>query len=85
MEQRADNIPVDFPLRGDWIALDALLKATGLAPSGGAAKALIAGGAVRVNGAVETRRGRKLRAGDVVELADGPPQRVRVAAAAAGG
>jgi zinc protease len=31
---------IDFPLRGDHIALDALLKATGLAGSGGAAKVL---------------------------------------------
>lgn len=59
---------LDFALRGDHITLDALLKATGLADSGGAAKALIADGGVRVNGAAETRRGRKLRAGDVVTL-----------------
>ena len=58
---RADAI--DFPLRGDHIALDSLLKATGLAASGGGAKVLIASGGVRVNGATETRRGRKLRAG----------------------
>ena len=61
---------IDFPLRGDHIALDALLKATGLAGSGGAAKVLIASGGVRVNGAAETRRGRKLRAGDQVAVGD---------------
>ena len=60
---------MDFPLRGEHITLDALLKATGLADSGGGAKQLIAGGAVQVNGEVETRHGRKLRAGDAVELA----------------
>jgi ribosome-associated protein len=65
-------------LRGEHITLDALLKATGLAGSGGAAKVLIADGAVRVNGEVETRRGRKLRAGDEVMLA---AVRVRVEAA----
>lgn len=65
---------IDLPLRAGHITLEALLKATGLA-GGGAAKALIADGAVQVNGATETRRGRKLRAGDVV-LAGG--QRVRV-------
>jgi ribosome-associated protein len=59
---------VDFPLRGEHIALDALLKASGLVPSGGAAKGLIAGGGVRVNGQPETRRGRKLRAGDQVAV-----------------
>ncbi|WP_425256562.1 RNA-binding S4 domain-containing protein [Rubrivivax sp. RP6-9] len=71
----------DFPLRGDYITLDALLKAAGLAHSGGAAKLLIADGALQVNGAVETRRGRKLRAGDVVAL--GAVQ-LRVVGAAAG-
>ena len=57
-------------LRGEYITLDALLKATGLAPSGGAAKVMIAEGAVQVDGAVETRRGRKLRAGMVVAVGD---------------
>jgi ribosome-associated protein len=65
-------------LRGEHITLDALLKATGLAGSGGAAKVLIADGLVRVNGEVETRRGRKLRAGDEVMLA---AARVRIEAA----
>jgi ribosome-associated protein len=59
---------LDFDLRGEYITLDALLKVTGLAGSGGAAKGLIAEGAVRVNGEVETRRGRKLRPGDEVAL-----------------
>ncbi len=57
-----------FDLRGDHITLDALLKATGLAHSGGGAKVLIADGQVQVNGEVDTRRGRKLRAGDEVVL-----------------
>ena len=58
----------EFALRGDHIALDALLKATGLASSGGEAKQRVLGGEVRVNGATELRRGRKLRAGDEVVL-----------------
>ncbi len=58
----------NFALRGDHITLDALLKATGLAGSGGAAKALIATGQAQVNGQPETRRGRKLRPGDTVVL-----------------
>jgi ribosome-associated protein len=41
-----------------------------LAASGGAAKVLIASGGVRVNGEAETRRGRKLRAGDEVAVGD---------------
>jgi len=59
---------VDFPLRGEFITLDALLKATGLADSGGGAKMLIAQGRVQVDGREELRRGAKLRAGQVVAL-----------------
>lgn len=68
---------LNFVLRGEHITLDALLKATGLAPSGGAAKVLIAEGGARVNGETETRRGRKLRAGDEVAVGEA---RVRIAA-----
>lgn len=66
-------------LRGDFIPLDALLKATAIAPSGGAAKLMIAEGQVRVDGVVERRKTCKLRAGQVVEAAG---QRVQVAPAA---
>ena len=69
---------IDFSLRGEHITLDALLKATGLASSGGEAKVYITQGQVRVNGDAELRRGRKLRAGDVVQLAG---RQVRVHAA----
>ena len=61
---------VTFELRGDFIALNALIKATGLADSGGAAKGLVTEGEVRVNGEVETRRRRKIRAGDRIVLGD---------------
>ena len=69
---------VDFDLRGEYIALAALLKASGIAASGGAAKALLAEGNVRVNGEPESRRGRKLRDGDEVTVDE---QRVRVRSA----
>ncbi len=49
------------------IRLDQLLKLRGAAESGGQAKAMVQGGMVKVNDEVETRRGRKLRAGDKVE------------------
>jgi ribosome-associated protein len=52
---------------GDYIELDRFLKLAELVSTGGEAKHLIRGGLVQVNGEVETRRGRKLRAGDVVE------------------
>jgi len=60
--------PIAFDLRGDHITLDALLKASGLAGSGGEAKMLIQQGGVLVNGEVDLRRGRKLRAGDEVAV-----------------
>lgn len=50
------------------IQLDQFLKWWNLAESGGRAKLLIQSGEVRVNGEVETRRGRKLKNGDVVEV-----------------
>ncbi|HZT55629.1 MAG TPA: RNA-binding S4 domain-containing protein [Burkholderiaceae bacterium] len=59
---------IDFALRGDHIALDALLKATGLAPSGGIAKAMVADGLVQVDGRDELRKTCKIRAGQVVSL-----------------
>ena len=52
--------------RGGMIRLGQLLQVAGLAESGGEAKALLATGAVRVNGEPENRRGRQLVPGDVV-------------------
>jgi len=46
------------------------LKAASLVGSGGEAKVLIQAGEVSVNGEVETRRGRRLEEGDVVEVGD---------------
>ena len=59
---------IDFELRGDFIPLDALLKATGLAGSGGGAKAMVASGAVQVDGRDESRKTCKIRAGQVVSV-----------------
>jgi ribosome-associated protein len=52
------------------MTLGQALKASDVVGSGGEAKAVIQGGEVRVNGEVETRRGRKLREGDLVEVGD---------------
>jgi ribosome-associated protein len=60
---------IEFELRGDYITLDALLKATGLAPSGGIAKMMVADGLVQVDGRDELRKTCKIRAGQVVSLA----------------
>jgi ribosome-associated protein len=57
----------DVTIAGDMIRLGQLLKLAGIADSGGAARELVRDGEVRVNGEVETRRGRQLRSGDVVE------------------
>lgn len=66
---------IDFELRGEYITLDALLKATGLAGSGGNAKQMIISGQVQVDGQVELRRGCKLRAGQVAAV---PGARIHV-------
>ena len=52
----------------EYIKLDSFLKAVNAVGSGGEAKIRIADGEVLVNGEIETRRGRKLRPGDAVEL-----------------
>ena len=52
------------------ITLGQALKASDIVGSGGEAKVLIQAGEVLVNGEVETRRGRKLVPGDVVEVGD---------------
>ncbi len=67
---------IDFELRGEHITLDALLKATGVSSSGGAAKALVAAGGVQVDGRDELRKTCKIRAGQVVAVAG---RRIKVA------
>ncbi len=52
----------------DTLSLNDALKLSGLAETGGRAKLLIQSGQVKVNGEVETRRKRKIRAGDVIEV-----------------
>jgi len=61
---------LDFRLERDFIELNQLLKLAGLCDSGGAGKALVASGAVRVDGVVEMRKTCKIRAGQRVELDD---------------
>lgn len=53
-------------LREEFIKLGQALKAAGLVDSGVEAKEVIMDGLVKVNGETDTRRGRKLYAGDVV-------------------
>ena len=59
----------DVPIDEDGIKLGQFLKLANLIESGGEAKQVLAGGIVRVNGEVETRRGRQLERGDVINVA----------------
>lgn len=61
---------VEFRLNREFVQLNQLLKLTGLADSGGAGKALVAGGGVSVDGSVELRKTCKIRIGQVVTLGD---------------
>jgi ribosome-associated protein len=56
------------PVREGSIRLGQLLKLADLVDTGADAKRVLAEGRVRVNGQVETRRGRRLAVGDRVEL-----------------
>ncbi len=58
----------EIQLREDYIKLGQALKAAGLVISGTEAKEVIQDGQVLVNGETETRRGRKLYAGDMVNF-----------------
>lgn len=53
-------------LREEFIKLGQALKAAGLVESGVEAKEVIQDGFVKVNGEVDTRRGKKLYDGDIV-------------------
>lgn len=71
-------VPVDVPIRDEVIRLGQFLKLANLIDTGSEAKPVLAQELVSVNGETETRRGRQLRPGDVVELGG---QAARVVAA----
>jgi ribosome-associated protein len=73
---------ITFPLRSEFITLDSLIKACGLANSGGQAKAMVADGLVQVDGQQELRKTAKIRAGQVVSM---PGARIQVEAVEADG
>jgi ribosome-associated protein len=64
----SDSTAPEVPIRDDVIRLGQFLKLADLAEDGAQARDLIADGEVRVNGEVETRRGRQLVRGDVVTV-----------------
>lgn len=59
---------MQIKIDSEYIKLDQFLKLADVASTGGHAKYLIQEGLVLVNGEVEIRRGKKLRAGDFVEV-----------------
>jgi ribosome-associated protein len=61
---------LEFKLDGDFIELNQLLKLAGLCSSGGAGKALVAQGGVRVNGQLETRKTCKIYPESNVRIGD---------------
>jgi len=58
----------EFRLKGETIDLVQLLKAAHLCGSGGEAKMIIEDGLVMVDGEIETRKRKKIRAGQTVEF-----------------
>lgn len=60
----------EIKISTEFIKLDQLMKFTGELETGGQAKELILNEEVKVNGEIETRRGKKLYPGDTVEFFD---------------
>ncbi len=61
---------IEFKLEREHVELNQLLKLVGLCDSGGAGKAIVASGEVRVDGQVELRKTCKIHAGQTVVLDD---------------
>jgi ribosome-associated protein len=59
---------ITFTIEGPYIELLGLLKATGIAQTGGHAKLIVEDGDVVRNGEVETRKRAKLIVGDLIEV-----------------
>lgn len=59
---------IEFPVDGEYVELNQLLKLVGICDSGGAGKMLVASGAVSVDGKIELRKTCKIRAGQTVTL-----------------
>lgn len=59
---------MQIKLNSEFIKLDSLLKLSGIASTGGAAKMFVQNGDVKVNGETCLMRGKKIRKGDRVEI-----------------
>jgi ribosome-associated protein len=60
----------EIKINTEIIKLDAFLKWAGIVVNGGEAKIYIQNGEVKLNGNIEVQRGKKLKAGDIVEFED---------------
>ena len=60
----------EIEITTEYIKLQDLLKFSTLTSTGGEAKILVQEGAVSVHGEVCTQRGKKIRPGDEVQIAD---------------
>jgi len=60
----------EFKIKGDYIELIQLLKAVGIAQTGGHAKLIVDDGIVFRNGELEIRKRAKLVVGDLIEIED---------------
>lgn len=58
----------EIKINSEFIKLDSFLKYAGAVSMGSEAKMYILDGEVKVNGAVEKQRGKKLRVSDIVEF-----------------
>ena len=59
---------IEIAIDSEYSKLEQFLKLADSASTGGHAKFLIQEGVVKVNGEVETRRGKKIRPGDLIEV-----------------
>jgi ribosome-associated protein len=66
----SDSNNILAELESEFVELYKILKFEGLSESGGSAKQAIADGRVSVNGEVETRKRKKIRAGDQIDFID---------------
>jgi ribosome-associated protein len=66
----SDSETIIAELESEFVELYKILKFEGLADSGGNAKQAIADGRVSVNGEVETRKRKKIKAGDQIDFID---------------
>ncbi|MBT8434758.1 MAG: RNA-binding S4 domain-containing protein [Gammaproteobacteria bacterium] len=66
----SDSETIIAELESEFVELFKILKFEGLADSGGNAKQAIAEGRVSVNGEIETRKRKKIKAGDQIDFID---------------